>query len=111
MESGKTKGKMYPKMNVSTIVQRASGVLMVPTMALHVAGTVGLTQPPPIVHATLPPVFFTVVMVHVAVSTSKSLITLGIGSAKFLKIADIIVKVLCAATLIASVTGFYLYVV
>jgi hypothetical protein len=54
-------------------------------------------------------VFFTVALAHTAVSTGKAFITLGLGSAKFVKAADIAVKVICAATLIASLIGFYLY--
>jgi hypothetical protein len=37
------------------------------------------------------------------------MITLGIGNAKTVKAVDIIVKVLCAVTLVADVVGFYLY--
>ena len=62
-------------------------------------------QPPKIVHA----MFYTIVLMHAAVSTSKAFITLGIGNAKFVKVVDIVVKVICAATLIAALTSFYLY--
>ena len=105
----KRKCKSYPKLNVATIVQRISGVVLIVFTGLHVAGAAGFMQPPRLVHAILPPLFFTIALLHVAVSTSKAFITLGIGSAKFVKVVDIVVKVICVATLIASITGFYLY--
>jgi hypothetical protein len=106
----KNKGRLYPKLNVSTVVQRISGALLVIFTWLHIAGTIGVMQPPQVVHAIVPPVFFTIVMAHVAVSTSKAFITLGIGNAKFVKWADITIKVICAVTLIADIIGFYLHV-
>ena len=103
------KGKSYPKMNVQTIVQRVSGVLMIVFAALHIAGAAGYMKPPKLVHSIVPPLFFTLVLSHIAVSASKALITLGIGNAKVFKVADIVIKVICGATLIAAITGFYLY--
>jgi hypothetical protein len=104
------KGKMYPKLNRATIVQRVSGLLMVVFTGLHIAGAAGVMQPPRIIHGIVPTLFFAIVMVHVAISTSKAFITLGIGNAKFIKILDVIIKAVCVATLIADVVGFYLYV-
>jgi hypothetical protein len=66
--------------------------------------------PPHIVHTLVPPIFFAVALAHTAVSTSKAFITLGIGNAGFIKVFDVIIKAICAATLIATVIGFYLYV-
>lgn len=103
------RGKSYPKMNVQTIVQRVSGVLMIVFVALHIAGAAGYMKPPKLVHSIVPPLFFTLVLSHIAVSASKALITLGIGNAKVFKVADITIKVICGATLIAAITGFYLY--
>ena len=107
-ETENRKGKKYPKMNVSTIIQRASGMLMVPATALHIAGATGAMVPPPIVHVIVPPLFFSMVLTHIAVSTGKAFITLGIGNAKFIKVVDIVMKVICGATLIAGVIGIYL---
>ena len=98
-------------MNISTIIQRASGVALIMFTLLHVGGTMGYLQPPPAVHAILPPLFFAVSLMHTAISTSKAFITLGIGNAKIVKTVDIAVKVLCGVTLIADVVGFYLYLV
>lgn len=107
-ETKNRKGKKYPKMNVSTIIQRASGILMIPTAVFHIAGTAGYLQPPPVVHVIVSPLFFVVVLMHIAVSASKAFITLGIGNAKLVKAVDIVIKVICGATLIAGVIGIYL---
>ena len=104
------KGKHYPKLNAPMVVQRSSGVLLILFTWLHIAGAIGIMTPPPLVHAIVPPLFFALVMAHVAVSASKSLITLGIGDAKFVQQADAIVKAVCIVTLIADVVGFYLHV-
>ena len=109
LETETRKGKSYPKLNVSTIVQRISGIVLIVLAGLHVAGAAGYMTTPPIVHAIVPAVFFTIALMHVAVSTSKAFITLGIGNAKFVKIVDLVMKVICGATLIAALTGFYLY--
>ena len=98
-------------MNASTIVQRISGILLLFFSGLHVAGAISYIQPPPVVHAIVPLVFFTLAMVHVVNSTSRAFITLGIGTAKFIKTVDIAIKVICAVTLIADIAGFCLYLV
>jgi hypothetical protein len=56
----------------------------------------------------LHPLFFAIVLSHVAISTSKAFITLGIGNAKTIKTIDIVLKVICIATFIACTIGFYL---
>lgn len=84
-----------------------SGILMMIFIGIHIAGAKNHFQPK-MLHAVVHPLFFGVVLAHVAVSTSKSLITLGIGSAKVIKIVDIAIKILCRATFIAGVIGFYL---
>ena len=105
----KRKCKEYSNLNTSTIIQRMSGVALILLTVLHVAGTVGGLHPPAIVHSILPPLFFTVVLLHAAISTSKAFITLGIGNVKLIKTVDVVAKVICSATLIADVIGFYLY--
>jgi hypothetical protein len=109
LETETRKGKSYPKLNAATLFQRISGIVLIVFAVLHVAGAAGFMQPPKLIHAILPPLFFTVTLAHVAVSTSKAFITLGIGNAKIVKAIDIVIKVICAATLIAALTGFYLY--
>ena len=102
----KRKCKSYPKMNSSNIMQRVTGIGMLLLLGLHIAGAATHFQPK-ILHAVMHPVFFAVAFVHIAVSVSKAMITLGIGNAKAVKIVDIIMKILCAVTWIASVIGFY----
>ena len=111
MNAEKRPCKQYPKMNVATLFQRISGILMIIFAGLHIAGTVGFLHPPKIVHAILPPLFFAIALAHTAISTSKAFITLGIGNARLVKTVDIAMKVLCALTLIADIVGFYLYLV
>lgn len=110
MDGEKRKYKNYPKMNRSTIFQRISGILLLVFTALHVAGASGAMQPPHIIHTIVPPIFFTISLAHAAFSTDKAFITLGIGNARFVKAVSIVIKVICTATLIAGITGFYLYV-
>lgn len=105
----KRKCNGYPKQNMATNLQRMSGMLLIVFTALHVGGTVGIMQPPAAVHAIVPPIFFAFALGHVAVSGSKAFITLGIGSAKFVKVADVVIKLVCAVTLVAAIVGFYLH--
>lgn len=102
----KRKCNSYPKMNASTIVQRATGIGMLLLLGLHIAGAATHFQPK-ILHSIMHPVFFAVSFLHIAVSVSKAMITLGIGNAKAVKIVDITIKILCAVTWILSVIGFY----
>jgi hypothetical protein len=103
----KRKYKEYPKLNAATILQRVGGILMILLLILHIVGAQNHYQPK-ILHAVLHPLFFAVVLSHVAVSGSKAMITLGIGSAKAVKVVDLVIKVICVATFIASVIGFNL---
>ena len=107
----KRKCNGYPDMNRPTYIQRGSGIALIPLTVLHILGTIGILHPPKVVHAILPLLFFTICLMHTAISTNKAFITLGIGNAKVIKVIDIAVKVLCGITLIADVTGFYLFLV
>ena len=55
VEENTRKGKQYPKLNIPTILQRITGLLMVPAAALHIAGATGAMVPPKMVHAIVPP--------------------------------------------------------
>lgn len=103
----KVKVNTYSKLNIQTNIQRATGILMLLLIGLHIAGAMNHFQPK-MLHAALHPVFFAVALAHIAVSTSKSLITLGIGNAKLIKIVDVVMKAICITTFIAAVVGFYL---
>lgn len=103
----KRKCNNYPKMNKQTYIQRISGILLILFIGLHIAGALNHFQPK-ILHAILHPLFFIIALTHVSVSTSKAFITLGIGNAKFIKIIDIAIKIICVLTIIACIVGFYL---
>ena len=103
-------GSAYPKLNRATVLQRVTGMPIVFFTALHILGAMGIMQPPQLVHAIVPPLFFTIVLAHVAVSTPKACITLGFGNAKFIHTFGIVIRVICIATLVADVVGFYLFV-
>ena len=102
--------KSYPKMNGATIFQRASGLLLILFTALHVASVMGAMKLPEIAIAVLFPIFFTIALAHTAISTGKAFITLGIGNAKLIKGVNAAMGLICAATLVADIVGFYLYV-
>ena len=109
-DGSKNKGNPYLKLNAPTVVQRVSGILLIVFTWLHIAGTIGIMTPPPLIHAIVPPLFFALTLAHVAVSTTKAFVTLGIGNVTFIKRADLAIKGICAVTLVADVIGFYLYV-
>ena len=104
----KCKTNSYPKMNKATIIQRASGISLILFSILHISGTAGRMVPPKIIHAIFPTLFFSTAVMHVAISGSKAFITLGIGNAKFIKIVDRVIAILCMFIFIASIIGVYL---
>ena len=106
-----TDAKTYPRKNAIIIVQRITGMLLIIFTALHVMGATGAIQTPAFIHAFVPALFFVICMAHTAISTSKAFVTLGVGNAKVVKVIDIAVKVVCVATLVADIVGFYLYLV
>ena len=108
-DADKIKCNSYFDLNRPTYIQRISGIVLIPLTVLHVLGTIGILTPPQVVHAILPPLFFTICLMHVAISTNKAFITLGFGNARFIKIADVVMKLICVVTLVADVIGFYLY--
>jgi hypothetical protein len=108
-DGNKEKFNSYPKLNCRTLVQRITGILIILFTALHIAGAAGFMTPPQIVHAIVVPIFFFITLAHVGVSASKAFITLGIGNATFIKVADVAFKILSVVTLIAAVAGFYLF--
>ena len=103
----KSNSKEYKKENIKTIIQRIFGVLIVLLLVLHIMGMQNHLEPK-ILHSIVHPIFFLVVYGHTAISFSKALITLGIGNAKFIKVVDIVMTILCILIFIASVVGLYL---
>lgn len=105
---GARKGaRTYLRMNIPTVIQRASGALMLLLLALHVAGAANHFQPK-MLHAVLHPLFFAAVLSHASVSVSKALVTLGVGNATAVRVVDAVMGILCGATFVAGVVGFYL---
>lgn len=108
--SGKKKkenGKMYKKENIKTIIQRAFGILIIILLVPHIIGMRNHLTPK-ILHSIIHPFFFLVVYGHTAISASKSFITLGIGNAKFIKIFDVVISIICILIFIISIVGLYL---
>lgn len=103
----KRRYNQYFKMNIPTLVQRVSGIFMLLLLALHLVGSANHFQPK-LLHAILHPIFFATALTHVSVSTSKALITLGIGNAKLVRVVDVVMTVICGVVLVAGVVGFYL---
>lgn len=103
----KQKCNTYPKMNIPTFVQRITGIMMIVLLGIHVAGSFNHFQPK-ILHVIAQPLFFSISMAHISISTSKAFISLGLGNAKIVKIIDIVMRIICTMTILASVTGFCL---
>ena len=103
----KNKHKKYSELNIETYVQRITGVLIILMMGLHIAGAANHFQPK-MLHAIFHPLFFAAALTHAAVSVDKAFVTLGIGSAKFIRVVNVAMKIICCATLVAGVIGFYL---
>ena len=103
----KRKYNMYNNLNKQTMLQRYSGILMIVLLGVHIVGS-GTYFQPKMLHAVLHPVFFAVVLMHLAVSMSKAFITLGIGNAKLVKVLDRVLPIICGVLCIACVVGFYL---
>lgn len=103
----KNKHKKYSELNIETYVQRITGVLIILMIGLHIAGAANHFQPK-ILHSILHPLFFALVLAHCAVSVDKAFVTLGIGSAKFIRVVNVAMKIICCATLVAGVIGFYI---
>lgn len=103
----KTKSKSYSKLNILTVFQRISGIMLILLIGFHIVGAMKHFQPK-LLHAIVHPLFFIIALMHVAISTSKAFITLGVGNSKAIKIIDIVVKVICLLTILTCIVGFYL---
>lgn len=99
--------RMYKKENIKTMIQRMFGILIILLLPLHIIG-MGNHLTPKVLHSIIHPLFFLVVYAHTAISFSKAFITLGIGNAKFIKIVDRVIAILCMFIFIASIIGVYL---
>ena len=91
----------YPKLNMRTVLQRASAAAAVILLLFHVFSFAILTKTAGsifyYVGEALQLAFIGAMFLHVAVSFSKAFITLGlVGDEKKIKIIDIVCAVLCA---------------
>lgn len=107
-DAEEVKIRQYPKQNSATMVQRATGILLVVLLALHVTSGSNHFQPK-LLHAFVEPLFFAAAFAHVSVSLSKALITFGIGTAKVIKAVDVVMKIFCGAALVFGVVSLYIY--
>lgn len=106
----KKKCNGYPALNKNTFIQRFSGIVIAILTGIHVIGAGNHFQTV-FVHALIQPLFFILVLIHSAISTSKAFITLGIGTSKTIKFIDIFMKVFVVLTFILSIVGYFSYYV
>ena len=83
-ESKGKKGKLYKKQNIKTLLQRIFGILMLVLIPLHGAWMWNRLSPK-ILHSFIHTIFFIAVYGHIAISTSKAFITLGLVTIGLLK--------------------------
>ncbi len=102
----KRKCNAYPKLNAETFIQRASGILMLLLLGAHIAGAATHMQPK-ILHSILQTIFFLSAFAHISVSVGRSLITLGIGNARVIRVVDIAMKFLCLAVFAMSMVALF----
>lgn len=105
-----TRLDLYPKQNIRTILQRGSAALILPLLILHI-NTFALLSGSAEAGQWLwfwllmlsQPLFYGVVLCHVAVSVTRGLITLGwLTSPERQKSIDRIVYILCAAAFVVA---------
>jgi len=105
----KGRGMKYPALNIRTLLQRISAVMIVVLMIIHMntfsilSKTSETNRAVFILVLIIQIVFFASVLLHVAVSVTNALITLGlITSDKVRKTLDIIIWIVCALIFIAA---------
>ena len=104
LQADGTRLDLYPKQNLRTILQRASAALILPLLILHAStaeagrwlwfALLMLSQP----------LFYGVALIHVAVSVTRGLITLGLlTSSDRQKRIDRVVYILCGLAFAVSI--------
>lgn len=97
----------YPHKNISTIIQRASGVLMLIPLFVSHTRYISEFRMNHILFFILEIVFFIMVFAHVATSVPKAFITLGIlKSEKAVKICSIISIIVSATLVVVSILAY-----
>ena len=102
---------LYPRQNIGTILQRISAILLIPLIVLHInlfklltacaecGQWTGFT-----VLMLTQPLFYGTVFIHVAVSLTRALVTLGwLSSMEKKIIIDRIVYIVCAVLFVLTV--------
>lgn len=110
LQADGTRADMYPKQNMRTILQRVSAALIFPLLILHI-NTFGLLKSTVesghwaafFLLMISQPLFYGVVLTHVAVSVSRGFITLGwLTSPKVQNKIDRAVYLICGAAFIIA---------
>lgn len=110
LQADGTRLDLYPKQNVSTILQRVSAALMLPLLILHI-NTFGLLKSGAEAGQWLwfallllsQLLFYGTVLTHIAVSVTRGLITLGLMSAREKqKVTDRVIYIVCAAVFLVA---------
>lgn len=105
-----TRLDLYPKQNLRTILQRVSAALILPLLILHI-NTYSLLRGSAEVGQWLwfwllmlsQPLFYAVVLGHIAVSVTRGMITLGwLTSSELQKKIDKVVYILCGAVFVVA---------
>ena len=99
-----TRLDLYPKQNIRTIIQRVSAALIFPLLILHINTFALLSSSAEGRNWFMlwllmlsQPLFYAVVLSHIAVSVTRGMITLGwLTSQERMKAIDRIVYILCA---------------
>lgn len=111
LQADGTRLDLYPKQNLRTILQRVSAALILPLLILHI-NTYGLLASTAEAGQWLwfallmlsQPLFYGVALIHVAVSVTRGLITLGLlTSSDRQKRIDRVVYILCGLAFAVSI--------
>ncbi len=111
MQADGTRMDLYPKLNLKTVLQRVSAALIFPLLILHI-NTFSLLQASAergmtfftILLFISEMLFFATVLIHVSISLTKGLVTLGVlTSVEIQKNLDRIIYVVCALIYVVAV--------
>ncbi len=111
MQSDGTRMNLYPKLNLKTVLQRVSAALIFPLLILHI-NTFTLLKASSESNMTIfifllffsEILFYAIVLIHVSISLTKGLVTLGIlTSVKTQKNLDRIIYIICAVIYVVAI--------
>lgn len=110
LQADGTRLELYPEQNIRTIIQRASAALMLPLLILHI-NTFNLLSASAEAGKWVwfalvmisQPLFYAVVLSHIAVSVTRAFITLGwLTSRERQKAIDRVIYILCLLAFVIS---------